>query len=81
MDSLAALALATEMPTPELLQRPPQDRTDYIVSRKMTKHILGKSFWMCVCLFVCMFAGEFFILEPKEQWRYGRSDKYVYPGR
>lgn len=81
MDSLAALALATEMPTPELLQRPPQNRTDYIVSRKMTKHILGKSFWMCVCLFVCMFAGEFFILEPKEQWRYGRSDKYVYPGR
>lgn len=81
MDSLAALALATEMPTPELLLRPPQNRNDYIVSRKMVKHILGKAAWQCTLLFVCMFAGEYFIVEPNEALRYGRSDKYVYPGR
>lgn len=81
MDSLAALALATEMPTVELLHRPPINRTDYIVSRKMIKHILGKGFWMCTCLFVCMFAGEHFIVEPDPQWRYGRDSQYVFPGR
>jgi hypothetical protein len=41
MDSLASLALATELPKPELLKRLPQNREDYIVSRKMTKHIVG----------------------------------------
>jgi magnesium-transporting ATPase (P-type) len=41
MDSLAALALATELPKPELLDRPPQNRNDYIVTRKMIKHVLG----------------------------------------
>ena len=33
MDSLASLALATEPPTPELLNRPPHSRKDYIVSK------------------------------------------------
>jgi P-type Ca2+ transporter type 2B len=41
MDSLASLALATELPKKELLLRMPQNREDYIVSRKMVKHILG----------------------------------------
>lgn len=41
MDTLASLALATEPPTLELLERPPHSRFDYIVSRKMFKHILG----------------------------------------
>ena len=45
MDSLAALALATEMPKPELLHRMPQNRDDYIVSRKMIKHILGMAIY------------------------------------
>jgi Ca2+ transporting ATPase len=45
MDSLASLALATELPKPNLLKRPPQNREDYIVSRKMIKHILGQAFW------------------------------------
>ena len=43
MDSLASLALATELPRPELLERPPQVRDDFVVSRKMTKHILYMS--------------------------------------
>lgn len=33
MDSLASLALATESPTPVLLERKPHNRDDYIVSR------------------------------------------------
>lgn len=41
MDSLASLALATERPTEILLQRPPYRKKEYIISRKMVKHILG----------------------------------------
>lgn len=43
MDSLASLALATESPKPELLERPPYRKAEYIISRKMVKHILGQA--------------------------------------
>lgn len=43
MDSLASLALATEPPKEELLDRPPYRRDEYIISRKMVKHLLGMS--------------------------------------
>lgn len=82
MDSLAALALATELPKPELLDRPPQNRNDYIVTRKMIKHVLGMGLYQCIILFGSLFAGEYFILEPVEKWRYDKPEsKYVYPGR
>jgi magnesium-transporting ATPase (P-type) len=32
MDSLASIALATEEPTDELLERPPYRKTEYIIS-------------------------------------------------
>jgi magnesium-transporting ATPase (P-type) len=41
MDSLASLALATELPTDELLERPPYRKNEYIINRKMVKHIGG----------------------------------------
>jgi magnesium-transporting ATPase (P-type) len=43
MDSLGALALATGTPSPELLNRPPQRKKEYIISRKMIKHIVGQA--------------------------------------
>lgn len=41
MDTLASLALATEMPTPDLLLRKPYGRTKPLISRTMMKNILG----------------------------------------
>ena len=41
MDSLASLALATEEPTEALLDRPPYRKREYIISKKMVKHIGG----------------------------------------
>jgi len=32
MDSLASIALASEKPTPELLNRPPYRKKEYIIS-------------------------------------------------
>jgi Ca2+ transporting ATPase len=63
MDSLASLALATEEPKDELLQRPPYRKKEYIISNKMTKHILGQSLFQAVILFVVVFAGHKFIPE------------------
>jgi Ca2+ transporting ATPase len=81
MDSLASLALATELPKPTLLERPPQNREDYIVSRKMIKHILGQSLWQCLVLFIFLFAGEFIIPETVEKYMYPENPGYVFPGR
>lgn len=41
MDTFASLALATEPPADELLDRKPHNRNEYIISRKMAKHIIG----------------------------------------
>jgi P-type Ca2+ transporter type 2B len=45
MDSLGSLALATELPKDTLLDRPPYRRDEYIISRKMVKHLIGMSIW------------------------------------
>ena len=48
----------------------------------MVKHILGKGIYMVSWLFICMFLGERFIVEPNERWRYEFKDsRFVYPGR
>ena len=57
MDSLASLALATEEPKESLLQRPPYRKSEYIISQKMCKHILGMSFYQCIVLFFFVFVG------------------------
>lgn len=47
----------------------------------MVKHILGKAVWQAILLFATLFAGEYFIIEPVEKWRYGRESNFVFPGR
>jgi len=42
MDSLGSLALATEEPKDNLLQRPPYRKKEYIISQRMIKHILAQ---------------------------------------
>lgn len=66
MDSLASLALATEAPKPSLLERPPYGRNEYIVSRKMVKHILLMSLYQSIVIFTIVFAGEKFIPEDPD---------------
>lgn len=63
MDTLAALALATGLPTPELLNRAPYRRNEYIVNRKMTKHILGQTILQLGILFAFVFAAPAFVPE------------------
>ena len=72
MDSLGALALATELPKPSLLERMPQNKDDYIVSRKMIKHILSQAIWQVTVLLTFLFAGEYIIPESVSELQYDR---------
>jgi magnesium-transporting ATPase (P-type) len=81
MDSFASLALATEPPTLELLNRKPYARNDYILSRKMVKNTLAMAIYMIFITYSIVFAGEYFFPEPNAEYRFDWSDKYVFPGR
>jgi Ca2+ transporting ATPase len=58
MDTLASLALATELPTPELLLRKPYGRTSPLISATMAKNILGQAIYQLIIVFGIMFFGE-----------------------
>ncbi|XP_046974181.1 plasma membrane calcium-transporting ATPase 2 isoform X4 [Vanessa cardui] len=58
MDTLASLALATEMPTPDLLQRKPYGRTKPLISRTMMKNILGQALYQLFIIFMLLFVGD-----------------------
>jgi len=80
MDTFASLALATEPPTDGLLDRLPHNRDEYIVSKRMMKHILGQSVYQLIVCIILVYAGDQFIPEDDDQPRNGTSD-YVRSGR
>lgn len=55
MDTFAALALATEPPSVEILKRKPYGKTKGLVTTAMMRNIMGQSLyqiaWLCVILF------------------------------
>lgn len=57
MDTLASLALATEVPTEELLQRKPYGRKKSLISRTMVKNIVLHAAYQLVVLMVFLFKG------------------------
>lgn len=58
MDTFAALALATDPPTPELLDRKPEPKNASIISFNMWKMIIGQAIVQLVITFVLNFAGS-----------------------
>ncbi|KAG4079815.1 hypothetical protein HA402_014946 [Bradysia odoriphaga] len=58
MDTLASLALATEMPTPDLLLRKPYGRTKPLISRTMMKNIIGQAIYQLGVIFSLLFVGD-----------------------
>lgn len=61
MDTLASLALATESPSDELLLRPPTRPEEYIISKKMVKHIVGQAIFQIVVMTIFLFLGQYFL--------------------
>ncbi|KAI9343495.1 PMCA-type calcium-translocating P-type ATPase [Obelidium mucronatum] len=60
MDTLAALALATEVPTNELLQRPPEGKKAALITFPMWKMIVGQAFLQVTVNMILLFAGPKF---------------------
>ncbi|GBP93303.1 Plasma membrane calcium-transporting ATPase 3 [Eumeta japonica] len=58
MDTLASLALATEQPTDELLERKPYGRTKPLISRVMMKNIIGQATFQLTVIFALLFKGD-----------------------
>jgi Ca2+ transporting ATPase len=58
MDSFASLALATEPPTPALLERRPYPKTKPLLSKIMVKHMLSQATYQLIILLVLTFAGD-----------------------
>ena len=83
MDSLGALALATELPKMELLDRSPYKKDDSLLSTKMVKHIIGMSIYQIIVIYALVFGGEHFYPEPDPLWRFERAatSNFLYPGR
>ena len=83
MDSFASLALATDPPTDEHLNRKPYKKTDFIIEKRMWKHIIGQSLLQIIILFVMMYAGEWFLPEfgSGKSIKYNEGTDYVVSGR
>ena len=58
MDTLASLALATELPSEELLNRRPYGRTKPLISRLMLQNIAGHAVYQLAIIFTILFAGK-----------------------
>jgi len=54
MDTFAALALATELPTPSLLERKPYGRTKPLITRRMAKTVLGHAAYQLIVIFTLL---------------------------
>jgi Ca2+ transporting ATPase len=93
MDTLASLALATEPPSEELLNRKPNSRNEHIISKMMMKHIIGQAILQIIVMVILLFWGELFIPEtadtsdptflvhPEWKWRNGVIGGTVCSGR
>ncbi|ORY21723.1 calcium-translocating P-type ATPase [Neocallimastix californiae] len=58
MDTLAALALATEKPTQDMLLRPPESKRSPLITHSMWKMIVGEAIFQVIINFVLLFAGH-----------------------
>lgn len=57
MDTLASLALATELPTEDLLQRKPYGRKKPLISRTMFRNIAAQSLYQLIIVLLLVFYG------------------------
>lgn len=58
MDTFAALALATDPPTPEILNRKPTPKKAPLITVNMWKMIIGQAIFQLTVTFILYFAGE-----------------------
>ncbi|EFJ44186.1 calcium-transporting ATPase [Volvox carteri f. nagariensis] len=75
MDTMGALALATEDPHPALLLQRPNGRTEHLINWKMSKHIFVQGCYQMLWMFLCLYLLP---MGPKGLERYLVHDKQTY---
>ncbi|KAJ3222791.1 Calcium-transporting ATPase 10, plasma membrane-type, partial [Clydaea vesicula] len=65
MDTFAALALATDVPTPELLNRKPAKKSDPLINSDMWSQIIGQAVYQIVVVFVIYLKPEAIFSVPE----------------
>lgn len=58
MDSLASLALASEPPVDSLLEKPPVNRTDHMVTNRMWANMLGQASYQIAVVMTLLFSPD-----------------------
>ena len=61
MDTFAALALATDAPTPNILDRKPEPKSAPLITLTMWKMIIGQSIFQLLVTLILYFAGASFL--------------------
>ncbi|KAL8770073.1 MAG: hypothetical protein Q9209_004111 [Squamulea sp. 1 TL-2023] len=76
MDTFAALALATDPPTPSILNRKPEPKSAPLITRNMWKMIIGQSIYQLAVTLVLNFPGRDFIPYYTSQPETPRIDQH-----
>ncbi|XP_022720058.1 putative calcium-transporting ATPase 13, plasma membrane-type [Durio zibethinus] len=58
MDTLAALALATEQPTNDLMDKPPVGRTEPLITKVMWRNLIAQALYQVAILLILQFKGK-----------------------
>jgi P-type Ca2+ transporter type 2B len=65
MDSFASLALASEPPIDALLEKPPVNRTDNMITKRMWVNMIGQATFQVIVIMTLLFAGpDLLDIEP-----------------
>eukprot|EP00915_Cephaloidophora_sp_WS-2016_P003638 GHVH01004899.1.p1 GENE.GHVH01004899.1~~GHVH01004899.1.p1 ORF type:complete len:1214 (+),score=176.14 GHVH01004899.1:420-4061(+) len=78
MDTLAALALATDDPNDSLLDKPPVSREQGLVTKLMWRAIISNSVYQMIVACFIVFSGECWI--PEESWLSTDDVAYIHNG-
>jgi Ca2+ transporting ATPase len=79
MDSLASLALASEPPVDALLHKPPVNRSDPMITKRMWANMFGQAAFQVTVIMTLLFAGpEMLDLEPGHEVEDRKEDSVHY---
>ncbi|CAK4657383.1 unnamed protein product, partial [Aphanomyces euteiches] len=79
MNAFASLALATDAPTPAMLERDPYPRHAPLISKTMSKHIFGQSVMQLAMMLTMSFAGDvIFNIPPGQKYKRTSNDPTVH---
>ena len=63
MDTMAALALATDAPSPDLLDRPPYSKTESLITKRMAINVVGQGIFQLIVNLLILYVPSIFAVE------------------